>query len=614
MSSDILRLTALFHARRGRAFLSSLSVREGRNYQFDFLRPTHSLYGYYNRMVESYQKIMQPPPGQIDTLIKAANDPLGRWGILEEGRNRAEWEKYRRRKEDIKQKEKDEEAEADAVIDWQDFVLVETIEFTQSDMELNLPPPSSIEELRNRSMGEKRMASMIMEETGAGPVPGAPTGPRSQRQPQQPVQQQQQQDEEMDVEEEDEEQEELRLQRIKEEKEQARAREIQRAAMESRGMKIKKDYVPKGMFSPFETDITKVSLTDRYQPDGHRQHGQVSQLWSVHSRERTRRAHPNRAPRSSMERTKAAARSAQEPTSLPQPRRRHYILSPQSRIRTYRSVWGRDGRSNAQGQRRGREAQTAREGKDCVGWSYRFGRQDERQFPDVAQSRRADQAYAPAYGFDGGYVGRAKDWSGGAYWSEGAAGGCSASTGRGCFHAGWWDSVRRRNHFGAAFRSHDQRVLRKLSSAPCAGIAESAFCRPGWAERASFQNSHDGRGRRDATCCAGCSVSGTARRTFAIAAIRPGPAYASCTSSTANHRPNETRTRQRRDGCTGKAGKGGKVGVWAVYRSRLALAAPAPHLHIGAVTRHARQARVEVGRQCYPLGRHHGPYVICRYA
>jgi splicing factor 3A subunit 1 len=259
---DILRLTALFHARRGRAFLSSLSVREGRNYQFDFLRPTHSLYGYYNRMVESYQKIMQPPPGQIDNLVKAASDPMGRWGILEEGKNRAEWEKYRRRKEDIKQKEKDDEAEADAVIDWQDFVLVETIEFTQSDMELNLPPPSSIEELRNRSMGEKRMASMIMEETGAGAaptsagkgsapgsagMPGAPTGPRSQRQPQ-AQQQAKVEDEEMEMDEEEEEEaEELRLQRIKEEKEQARARDIQRAAMESRGMKIKKDYVPKGM-------------------------------------------------------------------------------------------------------------------------------------------------------------------------------------------------------------------------------------------------------------------------------------------------------------------------------------------------------------------------------
>jgi splicing factor 3A subunit 1 len=95
MDLDILRLTALFHARRGRSFLSSLSVREGRNYQFDFLRPTHSLYGYYNRMVESYMKVMHPPPGLIETLVKEASDAEAKWKTLEEGRNRAEWERGR---------------------------------------------------------------------------------------------------------------------------------------------------------------------------------------------------------------------------------------------------------------------------------------------------------------------------------------------------------------------------------------------------------------------------------------------------------------------------------------------------------------------------------------
>jgi splicing factor 3A subunit 1 len=46
---DIMKLTALFTARRGRNFLATLSAREGRNYQFDFLRPTHSLFPYFNR-------------------------------------------------------------------------------------------------------------------------------------------------------------------------------------------------------------------------------------------------------------------------------------------------------------------------------------------------------------------------------------------------------------------------------------------------------------------------------------------------------------------------------------------------------------------------------------
>ncbi|WWD17527.1 hypothetical protein CI109_101968 [Kwoniella shandongensis] len=235
MDLDILRLTALFHARRGRSFLSSLSVKEGRNYQFDFLRPTHSLYGYYNRMVESYQKVMQPPPGLIENIVKEANDPDIKWKTLEEARNRAEWERGRRKRETERQKEEEEEATARAAIDWQDFVVVETIEFTQNDEALELPPPTSVEKLKSMSMAEKRMASMVMEETGAGPT-GADA-----------VLDGQGAGEEMEIEEDEEEEEEVRLQRIKAEQEQSKAREVQRAAMEQRGMRIRKDYVPKGI-------------------------------------------------------------------------------------------------------------------------------------------------------------------------------------------------------------------------------------------------------------------------------------------------------------------------------------------------------------------------------
>lgn len=225
-----MRLTALFHARRGRSFLSSLSVREGRNYQFDFLRPTHSLFGYYNRMVESYQKIMNPPPGLIGTLVKETCDPQIKWKTLDEAHNRAEWERGKRKREDEKQKERDEEAEAMALIDWQDFVVVETIEFTQNDMQLELPPPTNVEKLKTMSMAEKRMASMVMEETGAGPTGLVTDNDLA---------------EEVDMEEDDE-GEEVKLQRIKEEQEQARAKEVQRAAMQQRGVKIRTDYTPKG--------------------------------------------------------------------------------------------------------------------------------------------------------------------------------------------------------------------------------------------------------------------------------------------------------------------------------------------------------------------------------
>jgi len=54
---DIVKLTAQFVARNGRQFLTSLMNREARNYQFDFLRPQHSLFQYFTRLLEQYTKV-----------------------------------------------------------------------------------------------------------------------------------------------------------------------------------------------------------------------------------------------------------------------------------------------------------------------------------------------------------------------------------------------------------------------------------------------------------------------------------------------------------------------------------------------------------------------------
>jgi splicing factor 3A subunit 1 len=103
-----MKLTALFTARRGRMFLASLSAREGRNYQFDFLRPTHSLFGYFNRLVEQYTKIIQPNKETLEQL-KSQTQPNARWETLEIARRHAKWEKNKREKD--KKRQDDQEAE-----------------------------------------------------------------------------------------------------------------------------------------------------------------------------------------------------------------------------------------------------------------------------------------------------------------------------------------------------------------------------------------------------------------------------------------------------------------------------------------------------------------------
>lgn len=54
---DVVKLTAQFVARNGRQFLTQLMQKEQRNYQFDFLRPQHSLFHYFTKLVEQYTKV-----------------------------------------------------------------------------------------------------------------------------------------------------------------------------------------------------------------------------------------------------------------------------------------------------------------------------------------------------------------------------------------------------------------------------------------------------------------------------------------------------------------------------------------------------------------------------
>ena len=105
---DIMKLTALFTARRGRSFLASLSAREGRNYQFDFLSPTHSLFGYFNRLVEQYTKVFHPNKEMLEQL-KNRTQGGARWTTLGVARNHAKWERNKREKD--KRRQDDQEAE-----------------------------------------------------------------------------------------------------------------------------------------------------------------------------------------------------------------------------------------------------------------------------------------------------------------------------------------------------------------------------------------------------------------------------------------------------------------------------------------------------------------------
>lgn len=106
--SDTIKLTALFTARRGRAFMYAISQREARNFEFEFLRPTSPLFGYFNALVEQYSKVLLPPP-ELREKITRGTEPDARWKMLEISHQHAEWERARREKE--KKRHDDKEAE-----------------------------------------------------------------------------------------------------------------------------------------------------------------------------------------------------------------------------------------------------------------------------------------------------------------------------------------------------------------------------------------------------------------------------------------------------------------------------------------------------------------------
>ncbi|KAI5804577.1 Pre-mRNA splicing factor PRP21 like protein-domain-containing protein [Geopyxis carbonaria] len=155
---DIVRITALYAAKHGRSFLTPLSQRETRNFQFDFLRPNHSLYPYFARLVDQYTELLAPKGGpSIEELERNVRD---KFHILEKAKGRAEWTKHQLKERAKKEEEEDQERLAYAQIDWHDFVVVETVVFTDMDEQTDLPPPTSLSDLQHASLEQKNMMSL----------------------------------------------------------------------------------------------------------------------------------------------------------------------------------------------------------------------------------------------------------------------------------------------------------------------------------------------------------------------------------------------------------------------------------------------------------------------
>ena len=162
---EVVRLTALFVAKNGRSFLTTLSQRENRNFQFDFLRPQHSLHQFFSRLVDQYNILLQSASVGGDKAERARKFELekninNKFARLDQAGQRAKWVKFQEEQKQKKEEAAEKEQLEYAQIDWHDFAVVETIMFDENDDQIELPPPTSLNDLQSASLEQKAAMSL----------------------------------------------------------------------------------------------------------------------------------------------------------------------------------------------------------------------------------------------------------------------------------------------------------------------------------------------------------------------------------------------------------------------------------------------------------------------
>lgn len=164
---DIIRLTALFVAKNGRQFMTQLAQREGGNPQFQFLIPNHTFHNFFQHIIDQYTKLLRAgglggEGGKLqeEQMAELEKNIADKFYVLTRARQRGEYIKFQE-KEKAQKEEQEQEAKAEfARIDWGDFVVVETINFTDGDETANLPPPTNLSELQYASLEDRNKASI----------------------------------------------------------------------------------------------------------------------------------------------------------------------------------------------------------------------------------------------------------------------------------------------------------------------------------------------------------------------------------------------------------------------------------------------------------------------
>lgn len=118
-------------------FLQNLTIREWNNPTFAFLQPRNSQFAYFSALTDCYKHVLETAFTNDGNEVKSIED------CLNNAAYRAEFEQYA---EDRQLDSRREEDDAN-MIDWHEFVVVETIDFSRDETVQPLALPGEVDEM-----------------------------------------------------------------------------------------------------------------------------------------------------------------------------------------------------------------------------------------------------------------------------------------------------------------------------------------------------------------------------------------------------------------------------------------------------------------------------------
>lgn len=166
---EIIKLTAQYTARNGENWLKDIRTRESGNFQFDFLRSNHTFYAFFRSLVDQYKILLSEKETEEARIKELQENVNNRFHVLERARQRADYDKYTAQEKEKEAKKAEDEEREFRSIDWQDFTVIATVAFEEADDTVDLPPPTTLNDLQSASLEQKAQVSLNLRIDEAAP-------------------------------------------------------------------------------------------------------------------------------------------------------------------------------------------------------------------------------------------------------------------------------------------------------------------------------------------------------------------------------------------------------------------------------------------------------------